>query len=455
MSTSRRDLLRLALTGTTGWSLSGSPASAASSADRAGSNGPLTIKRVRITPVALPDPPLLASSGCHGPYFLRNLVEIETDAGITGIGETKGGEFVRQALEKAASLVVGKNAFRYREFAREVSSLSSSTYAGIELACLDACGRATGRRVCELLGGPVREQAEFSAYLFYRYAADNPALLQDSRVVDDRGRGDKSLDGWGEVRTPDAMAAMAEGFRRRWGFRVFKLKAGVLSPDEELATLHAIHERLGKDCPLRIDPNARWTMQTAVRIGQAMLGLPIEYYEDPVSGREDMARVRIATGHRMSTNMCVTEFAHVPEAVRLHPVDVVLGDHHGWGGLPAFLELGRLCETFGWGLSQHSNNHAGVTMAAMIHIAATVPQLTYPSDTHYPWLPEGADVIAGPNLPIVAGHMRVPEGAGLGVELDRDRLAAAHEVWEKCGMRERDDATTMQLVQPGWKRTPL
>src|SRR5947209_5375781 len=113
-------------------------------------------------------------------------------------------------------------------------------YAAIEQACLDACGRATGRRLCELLGGPVRDPVEFAAYLFYRYPADHPTVLADPHLVDSRGKGGRALDAWGEVRTPEAMAAMAKGFRDRWGFRVFKLKAGVLAPDAELETIRAM-----------------------------------------------------------------------------------------------------------------------------------------------------------------------------------------------------------------------
>jgi glucarate dehydratase len=157
----------------------------------------------------------------------------------------------------------------------------------------------------------------------------------------------------------------------------------------------------------------------------------------------------------MSTNMCVTRFGHVPDAVAKKPVDVVLGDHHGWGGIAAFQELGRLCEIFGWGLSQHSNNHAGLTMAAMTHVGAVVPQLTIASDTHYVWLPEGSDIIEGPNLAIRNGRIRVPEGPGLGVTLDRDKLARAHETYRKCGMRDRDDAGTMRRIVPGWRRDTL
>jgi glucarate dehydratase len=101
-------------------------------------------------------------------------------------------------------------------------------------------------------------------------------------------------------------------------------------------------------------------------------------------------------------------------------------------------------------MSQHSNSHAGLTMAAMIHVAAVVPQLTLASDTHYPWLVEDADIIEGPKLPIKGGTMAVPSRPGLGVALDRDKLARAHEVYTKCGMRGRDDGPLMRQLEPGW-----
>jgi glucarate dehydratase len=410
----------------------------------------LTITGLTVTPIALPDPPLLASSGCHGPYFLRNIIELRTNSGVVGLGETHGGEGVTVSLEKAKEIVVGQNALAYRKFARELQALGMAAYAGIELACLDADARSTGRRLCEFLGGPVRESVEFAAYLFYRYAADHPVILADPRLADSRGRGERALDDWGEVRSPEAMAAMAARFRDRWGFRVFKLKGGVLAPEAERDTLFAMAERLGPDARLRIDPNARWKPATAIRIGRAIAKLPMEYYEDPVRGQAAMAEVRKATGLKMSTNMCVTRFADIGEALRLHPIDVLLCDHHYFGGFAGCQALGPIAHAAGWTLSQHSNSHAGITMAAMIHLAASIPELTCASDTHYPWLIEGSDIIDGPRLAIRNGQMAVPAGPGLGIALDYDRLARAHEVYKKCGMRRRDDASLMKRLEPGW-----
>ena len=413
---------------------------------------PLKITGMRVTPIALPDPPILAAGGCHGPYFLRNIVQLECEGRITGIGETQGGERVTQALEKVRNAVVGQNAFAYRSFMPGIVAASPGAWAGIELACLDGCGRATNRRLCELLGGPVREEVEFAAYLFFRYAADHPRLLADRRIVDRRGKGKDALDDWGEVRTPEAMARTAERFRKQWGFRVFKLKAGVLQPKIELEAMRAMQAQFEGKLPLRIDPNGRWRVETANAIGRELRKLNLEYYEDPVRGQAAMAQVRTATGLTMSTNMCVTRFEHIKEAIKVQPIDVVLCDLHYWGGIPACQELGRICDTIGWRMSQHSNNHAGITMAAMIHVGAVCRQLTIASDTHYPHLPENGDIIQGGKLPIRNGRMAVPAGAGVGVTLDPDKLARAHEIYRKCGMRERNDAETMRMVEPGFDR---
>jgi len=443
----RRDWLRLAVAGIFG----GGAGSLSRAGTLAPAGPPLSITGLKVTPIALPDPPLLAASGCHGPYFLRNIVELRTEGRTVGIGETHGGADVTKALEQAQSVVIGQNAFAYRKFARELQALGMSCYAGIEMACLDACARATGRRLCELVGGPVRDSVEFAAYLFFRYAADHPVVLSDPHLVDPRGRGDRALDSWGEVRSPESMAALAARFRDRWGFRVFKLKGGVLAPDVERETMKALAADLGREALLRIDPNGRWKLETAVRIGKELGQLPLEYYEDPVQGQAAMAQVRRETGLKMSTNMCVTSFAHIPQALRVKPIDVLLCDHHYFGGFTGCQALGPISRAAGWTLSQHSNNHAGVTMAAMIHLGASIPELTLASDTHYPWLIEGTDIIEGPGLTIRGGRMAVPAGPGLGVTLDADKLARAHEVYQKCGMRRRDDRSLMRRIEPGWK----
>jgi glucarate dehydratase len=86
----------------------------------------------------------------------------------------------------------------------------------------------------------------------------------------------------------------------------------------------------------------------------------------------------------------------------------------------------------------------------MIHLAASIPELTMASDTHYPWLVDGTDIIEGPTLMLQGGKMAIPVGPGLGVSLDHDKLARAHENFVKCGMRGRDDKSLMRRLEPGW-----
>ncbi len=430
---------------------SGQPAAAELPADLKKALRDLKITGLRVTPIALPDPPLLSSFGAHGPYFLRTVVELETSAGLVGIGESRGSDAIVRDLEGARDWLIGDSPFNYRSFQRRLAKGQAASYPALELACLDVIGRAAGKRLCDLLGGPAREQVEFAGYLFYRYAADHPQVFADKRLIDNRGKGEKALDHWGEVLTPEAMGELAVKFRDKWGFKCFKLKGGLLDPDVELASLKAINARLGGNSPLRIDPNARWSVATSLRIAKDLHNLPLEYYEDPVEGQAAMAEVGQKTGLKMSTNMCITRFTDVPSAVRLNPVQFILVDHHTWAGIPNCQALGTLAEPMDWTLSQHSNNHAGITMAAMIHVGALIPRLTSASDSHYPWLPDDADIIVGPKLAIKNGMMEVPKGPGLGVELDRVKLAKAHETYVKSGMRGRNDAETMQRFQPGWK----
>ncbi len=328
MRSNRREWLRMLL----GGALVGEAALGDGAGGPAREASPLKITGIKVTPIALPDPPILAASGCHGPYFLRNIVELQAEGGIVGIGETHGGQAVTKALEQARSTLLGQNAFGYRKHARALEETNMAAYAAVEMACIDACARATGRRFCEMVGGPVRESVEFAAYLFFRYASDHPVILSDPHLVDSRGRGDRALDSWGEVRTPEAMALMAVKFRETWGFRVFKLKGGVLAPDIELQAMNELAARLGPKAVLRIDPNGRWKPETAVRIGKKLAGVRLEYYEDPVNGQKAMADVRRQTGLKMSTNMCVTRFEHIPSALELKPIDVLLCDHHYFGG---------------------------------------------------------------------------------------------------------------------------
>jgi glucarate dehydratase len=312
------------------------------------------------------------------------------------------------------------------------SSATDRVFSPFEVACLDIQGQAAGRPVADLLGGAVRDEVPFSAYLFYKWAAHPGA----------------EPDGWGEALDPDGIVAQARRMVGQYGFTALKLKGGVFPPDQEAEAIRALRLAF-PDHPLRLDPNAAWTADTSVAVARDLDGV-LEYLEDPTAGIDGMARVARLAPMPLATNMCVVAFAHLPPAIRAGAVQVVLSDHHYWGGLRRSRLLAGICETFGLGLSMHSNSHLGISLAAMVHLAAATPNLTYACDTHWPWKTE--DVVAGQPFRFSGGALRVPDAPGLGVELDRDALVRLHEQYLRCGLRNRDDTGYMRRVVPGYER---
>src|SRR5919202_3718146 len=362
----------------------------------------LRIGEMVVTPVACPDPPLLNHHGVHEPYFLRAVVRLRTEDGLEGLGEGPGGGLYVQELTAAGRPAGG--AHPYHPEALRVLIARPRVFSTIEVACLDLVGKATGRPIYDLLGGPARRRVPFAAYLFFK---------------------EEGEDEWGRALTPEELVRQAERFHDRFGMTVLKVKGGVLEPDLEVATVKLLRERFGPRAGLRLDPNACWSVPTSMRVAEALRETDLEYLEDPTAGIEGMAEVSRHTSIPLSTNMCVTAFEHVPTAFRQRAVQVVLGDHHGWGGLTAFRHLGVLCKTLSWGLSQHSNSHLGISFAAMIHAGAAIPNLTYASDTHYPWNAASDVVKETERLQFRDGCIELWDAPGLGVTIDEDKLAAA------------------------------
>ncbi|MBZ9560188.1 MULTISPECIES: glucarate dehydratase family protein [unclassified Modicisalibacter] len=413
------------------------------------------IKSVVITPIAFRDPPLLNVSGIHEPWALRSIIEVVTEDGQYGLSESYGDEQTLSELNKVAPKLEGLDVFQLNTLKAIVDEavggegpdetgleLAPGTnkattlpriFAAFEVAFLDLMGKLTGRSVCDLLGGKVRDAVPFSAYLFYKYG--------EHKSLDDGW-----VDKWGEVITPEAVVREARQMIDEYGFQSIKLKGGVFEPEQELAAVRALKEAF-PDHPLRIDPNGGWTVETTERLMPAMDGL-LQYLEDPTPGKAGMGKVHETARMPLATNMCVIGFFDFPEAIRRQSVDVILSDHHYWGGLQATRDLARICETWGLGLSMHSNSHLGISLMAMTHAAAAIDNLTYACDTHYPWQEE--EVIVGGKIAFENGSVRVPDAPGLGVELDRESLAVLARNYQECGIRSRNDVKEMQKYDPHW-----
>jgi glucarate dehydratase len=313
------------------------------------------------------------------------------------------------------------------------SSTPDRVLSPFDVAALDIQGKVVGRPVSDLLGGAVRSEVAFSGYLFYKWAG-HPGQADDS---------------WGAAVDADGIVAQAKRMVAEYGFSALKLKGGVFTPEEEVEAILALRTEFPGH-PLRLDPNAAWTVETSIKVGQALDGV-LEYLEDPTPTISGMAQVRRAVPMPLATNMCVVSFDDVAPAVREEAVDVILSDHHFWGGLRRSQALAGITETFGLGLSMHSNSHLGISLAAMVHLASATPNLDYACDTHWPWKDAGEDVIAPGVLSFANGSVAVPTAPGLGVELDRDALARLHEQYLACGLRNRDDTGYMQSIQPDYE----
>ncbi|MFE3188255.1 glucarate dehydratase family protein [Nocardia sp. NPDC059240] len=409
------------------------------------------ITDVRLTPILIADPPLLNLSGVHQPYTPRLIVELVTDGGIVGLGETYGDSaYLTRAHELARELVglpvsaintiggLGRAESTLIDATPAASGLRGalttdkirlSVVSAFEVAAFDALGKHLGVPVHTLLGGKVRDRVEYSGYLFYKWA-EHPD-------------GDVPADPWGAALDPDGIVALARKFLVHGGFRSFKLKGGVFAPDEEIAAIKALAQAF-PGAPLRLDPNGGWSLPTALRVAEELTGI-VEYLEDPTATVEDMAEVHRRSGIPLATNMIVTSLAEVKPTFDLNAVQIVLSDHHFWGGLQATRDLAATCRAYGKGLSMHSNTHLGISLAAMTHVAATVPNLAYACDTHYPWQSE--DIITD-RFTFTAGALDVPDLPGLGVNLNHDTLARLHERWTTMpAMRERDDTAALRRAE--------
>ncbi len=422
------------------------------------------IRHIRITPIAFRDPPLLNAAGIHEPWALRSIIELETDSGLVGINESYGDLPMLEALAKVAPTLVGLSPWSLTgmearvaaqvtppvqtasEFLGQQVSLAPGTHvsktvakviSAFEVAMLDLQGQLAGAPVVDLLGGAARDRVPFSAYLFYKYAEH----------IDKPASSGYPADPWGEALTPSQLVAQARRMIDQYGFKSIKLKAGALAPDQEAAGLLALAEAF-PGLPLRIDPNANWSVATSLKIVEKLRGV-LEYYEDPAPGLEGMAAVARDCEVPLATNMVVTDFAEFRRNAEMGcPVKIVLSDHHYWGGLRVTQQLSRLCSTFGLGLSMHSNSHLGISLMAMTHLCASVPLLTYACDTHYPWQDE--EVVEGGRLRFEDGSLRVTTTPGLGVTLDRTALARLHDNYLNCGIRNRDDLAQMRKYDPSF-----
>jgi glucarate dehydratase len=376
----------------------------------------MKVRDIRGTPVTVPMvAPLLWSMGVEV-GTTRTVIELETDEGILGLGETYGGQNTVRAIDFLKPQLIGMDVWGLEKLTRLVkafcisyeTSVPSHVLGGLEMAFLDALGKATGQSVANLLGGTFRTHIPCSSYIFFRREGH---------------RGEPAIE------SPEAVRDAALDQVQTYGFDTVKLKSGVLPPSEEVRAMQLLRD-IDPGIKLRFDPNAAWSVETSLRYLPALRELDMEFVEDPTQGLAEMARVRQSVPIPLATNMCVIDFPQIPLAVHLGSVDVILADVHYWGGPRANVKLAAIAETFGLGLAMHSDRELGISTAAQLHVAAAIPTLRYAIDSHY--LHQADDIITEP-FRFHDGGLDLPAGPGLGVQLDSDKLAYYHKYYLETG----------------------
>jgi glucarate dehydratase len=374
----------------------------------------MKIVDMRVRTVAIPaSASLRHSSGVHPGYFMRTILELITDEGLVGLGEVGGGD-QRGALMRLKPRIVGHDPFHLETIKartlRTVYYLSNARlYAAIEMACLDIQGKALGRPVSDLLGGRVRDRVPFIGYVFWRF---------------DRA------DGKPDDTAPEHLADHTEELAQRLGIKTMKLKGG-FDPLVEARAMEICRARLGPEFGLRYDPNGSLDVPTAIRIGQRLDAIAMEFFEDPSWGLEGNAAVRHRIKTPIATNMYPAKFDDLGPAIRSRAVDVVLTDIHYWEGPRGVRDLVAVCRTFGLGVAMHSGLEFGVELAAMLQTASTIPEMTTAGDAHYHYIDD--DIIEGGPMRYRDGCIDVPTGPGLGVTLDEDKMGFYEKYFEKVG----------------------
>ncbi len=411
----------------------------------------MKVLEVTITPIAIPDVPLANTKGVHQSVFLRSVIEVKTDTGLVGLSESYGAKRTLVGLQKVAATLEGLDPYDLRDLQSRIETalpeggginaptaltdhqLVDVVYGAFEIAMLDIRGKEVGRPMYDLLGGATRKTIPFGGYLFYKFVKQDLTFGPDLM---------------GEIMTPDALVGQAKEFSREYGFRSWKLKGGVLEPDLEVETMLKLREAFPDDA-LRIDPMGAWTVETAKRIAGQLDGV-LEYLEDPCRGMDAMAELSALIDIPLATNLVVVESEQIIEAVKKDAVQIILSDHHYWRGATGAVQLGNICRAANIGVGMHSNSHLGISLAAMCHVAAATPNLTYDCDTHYPWSTK--EIIKGGRPKFTNGTLQVPEGPGLGVELDHESVAELHDLYNKAMMVDRDDTDEMLKYVPNFVR---
>lgn len=339
---------------------------------------------------------LLWGSGRRG-GTTRLIVEITTDSGVVGYGETICLlDFIEPVLERVViPLAIGKSIRDVEKIHRHV--LGAGYYhhkraavmaiAAVEMAMWDALGKQAGLPLHGLWGGLYRTEVSIAAFL----ASGPRAEMRDRALA-----------------------------FRELGYETFKVKLG-LDERSDIETVRAAREALGSDSVLRADVNGAWTVGTAKRQLRRLADFDLAYIEQPLelSDLAGHAHLRASQPIPVALDESAYDLTDVGNILRMQAADVILLDPHEAGGLWPCIKAAGAAEACCIPVTLHSGGELGLSQAAYLHLAASIPNMNVPIDCEHAYLSE--DIVTQRHV-IRDGKMPVPTGPGLGVEVDLDKL---------------------------------
>lgn len=381
----------------------------------------MRITGINVTPVAVPlvEDELWAFGGRRG--LVSVIVEVATDEGVVGLGEAPAYpsyDVVVGVLRSLEELVIGEDPLRIERLIRRIDAVgtwhhvraTSPAIASVEMACWDILGKVSSQPLVNLFGGRVRDEVEYFWYLVRK----DPAAMR-----------------------ADAKAAVEAGFGTLYA------KVGWTDPRADVEIVEAVRDGAGPDALIRVDANEAWSAGAAIRIVRELERFGLEFIEQPVSGRNlaEMAYVRGRLGVPMLANEATWTREDVLAAVHAGAADAVSIDNQMDGGLLNMKRAAGIAEAAGIPVVKHSLGELGIATAAAAHLIASTANFLYANQSYVALLAD--DVVQGGPLHYERGKLRVPDGPGLGVTLDPDRVAEHAERFHKEGdtMGFRDPAS--------------
>ena len=361
----------------------------------------MRITGLRATPVAVPFTRPEAWAFGERTGMVSVLLEVDTDEGLVGLGEAAAypsADIIEAVLRTVEPLVVGETGFNVERIMKRINVVgtwhhvqaTSPAIAAVEMALWDLVGKAAGQPVVNLFGGRVRDEVEYFYYL--------------SRATP-------------EVMAQDAAKGYADGFR------VFYLKACSSDPADDIERVEAVHAAIGPDAGIRVDANESWTSATAIRVLNDMARFGLELAEQPVTGRNltEMGYLRSRLDVPLLANEASWTRWHHLEIIKHGAADVVSVDNQMDGGLANLKSGAAMLEVAGLPVLKHSLGELGVATYAGAHLLASIPNALYASQAYGSFLAD--DVVEGASpLPYRNGRLTVPDGPGLGITLDAERV---------------------------------